>query len=641
MTRFTPNSLLRPGRWVAALLVAAGCTSGSEMTGASGAGPLLYVLNSSGNSVTAYGAAASGDAAPRTAILGGGNSTGLYAPTGVALDTAGHLYVANCCGQILVFAAGTTGNVTPMGAIGGTHTGLAYPTGVAFDAKGALYVSNRVATPSVTAYAPGAEGDIAPIDTIAGGETRLAAPNGIAFDASGRLYVANGASLNPGQILIYAPGARGNAAPIDSIAGSNTGLYSPTWIAFDASGNLYVTNWMPTSTSVLVYAAGAHGNAVPARTIAGSNTGLNGTGGVSVDAAGTLYVTNPGANSVTIYAAGATGNAAPTATIQGSNTGLVEPGAIARDARGQLYVVSGLVGRITVFAGGAKGNATPTATVGADPRPSFVGDWGIARDPAGNLYVTSPGNNTVKVYGAMANGPATPMAMIPTVSPTHQTGYPSGIALDASGNLYVTNSQYRAAGGCCYPSITVFASATSQTADSSHPVDPVRTITGSNTGLNAPVAIARDGAGNLYVANRGGSCCGIDNSITVYAADANGNAPPMATIAGTQTGLNAPSGLALDPQRSIYVANTGGNSITIYAPGTSGNASPLTTIAGASTGLNGPTGIALDAGGNLYVANTLTNSITVYAPGARGNATPVATISGGHTGLNGPVGVTF
>jgi len=172
-------------------------------------------------------------------------------------------------------------------------------------------------------------------------------------------------------------------------------------------------------------------------------------------------------------------------------------------------------------------------------------------------------------------------------------------------------------------------------------VDPFRTISGSATGLNAPVAIARDAAGNLYVANRGGSCCGVGNSITVYAAAANGNAAPAATIAGTLTGLNAPSGLALDRQRRIYVANTGGNSITIYAPGTSGNASPLTTIVGASTGLNGPTGIALDADGNLYVANTLGNSITVYAPGASGNAAPFATISGGRTGLNGPVGITF
>src|SRR5207237_4638462 len=219
MTPFTPNSLLRPGRWVAALLMAAACTADQGVTGVSGADPLLYVLNSSGNSVTAYAAAASGDAAPGTAILGGGSSSGLYNPAGAALDTAGRLYVANCCDQVLVFAPGATGNAAPIHAISGARTDLAYPTGIAFDGEGNLYVSNLVAGPRITAYAPGAEGNIAPTDTIVGANTRLVSPRGIAFDAAGRLYVANGGIS--GQVLIYAPGARGNVAPIDSIAGSS------------------------------------------------------------------------------------------------------------------------------------------------------------------------------------------------------------------------------------------------------------------------------------------------------------------------------------------------------------------------------------------------------------------------------------
>ena len=639
MTRFAPSSLPGHERWIAPLLIAAACTSGTGVTGLSGAGASLDVLNSGGNSITGYATAASGNTAPQTTILGGGNSTGLYGPAGVALDTAGRLYVANCCGQILVFAPGATGEAAPISTIGGDSTGLAYPTGIAFDAKGNLYVSNRVAGPSITGYAAGATGNIAPITTIAGANTGLGSPTGIAFDASGRLYVANGANVaSPaGKILIYAAGANGNVAPIDTTAGSNTGLNAPTWIALDAAGNLYVTNvtWTSGMFSITVYAAGAHGNAAPIRTIAGSNTGLNGAAGLALDGVGNLYVANSGANSVTVYAAGATGNAAPTATIQGPNTGLAEPGMIARDAGGRLYVVSSILAPITVYAAGASGNATPTATIEADRRPSLDGDWGIARDGAGNLYVTSPGNNTVTVYPARATGQATPKATIATVSPTHQTGYPSGITVDPSGNLYVTNSQYRAAGGCCYPSITVFAAGASENAE------PFRTITGSNTGMNAPVAIARDAAGNLYVANRGGSCCGLGNSITVYAADAGGNATPTATIGGSLTGLNAPSGVALDAQGSIYVANHDGNSITVYPLGASGNASPTTTIFGSSTGLNGPTGIAFDAAGNLYVANTVGNSITVYAPGASGDAAPLATIIGSNTGLNGPVGVTF
>jgi sugar lactone lactonase YvrE len=400
---------------------------------------------------------------------------------------------------------------------------------------------------------------------------------------------------------------------------------------------LYVTNynWTSATFSVTVYGPGAHSNAAPIRTITGSNTGLNGAAGIALDGAGNLYVANSGANSVTVYAAGATGNAAPTVTIQGSNTELAEPATIARDAAGNLYVVSSPAARITVYAAGATGNATPTATIAADARPSFVGDWGIARDFLGNFYVTSPGNNTVTVYAAAASGHATPMAILTTVSPTQQTGYPSGIALDVLGELYVTNNQYRSAGSCCYPSVTVFAAGASGSAA------PLTTISGSATGMNDPVAITRDASGMLYVANAGGSCCGTGNSITVYAPGTSGNAAPTATIVGTLTGLNRPAGLALDQRGNLYVANSGGNSITVYALGANGNASPTMTIAGSNTGLNGPTGIALDAARNVYVVNTSGNSITVYAAGASGNVAAIATIAGTSTGLAAPVGITF
>src|SRR5205807_825576 len=146
--------------------------------------------------------------------------------------------------------------------------------------------------------------------------------------------------------------------------------------------------------------------------------------------------------------------------------------------------------------------------------------------------------------------------------------------------------------------------------------------------------IARDGAGNIYVAIPG------QESIVVYAAGASGNATPTVTIAGGNTGLNAPFGIAVDGAGNIYVANIGNNSITVYAAGASGNATPTATIAGGNTGLNSPLRIALDGAGNGDGANERGNvgagSITVYAAGASGNAPPTATIAGGNTELNNP-----
>src|SRR5204863_164410 len=164
------------------------------------------------------------------------------------------------------------------------------------------------------------------------------------------------------------------------------------------------------------------------------------------------------------------------------------------------------------------------------------------------------------------------------------------------------------------------------------------TLTAAARASGSPVTYTATGTGRvtgkLYVANYFGS------SITVYAAGASGNATPTATIAGGNTGLNEPGGVALDGAGNIYVANDVGNSITVQAAGSSGNVTPTATIAGGNTGLNNPYGIAVDGAGNIYVANTGANSIIVYAAGASGNATPMVTIAGSNTGLNVPALIT-
>src|SRR6266581_804323 len=503
-------------RWfgVAPLLIIALACSSSEGPSVPPGGKALYVVNSGANSVAAYAPGANGDAAP-TAVIHGGSNTGLNVPRGIALDAAGNIYVANYgVGTVTVYAPGASGNAVPTVTIGGSNTDLSYPVGIALDTTGRIYVANASTNDNITIYAPAASGNATPIDTIAGSNTGLNAGGALALDSAGNLYVAN---YYGSSITVYAPGASGNATPSTTIAGSNTGLSWPWGIARDAAGNLYVANsWSSSgSTSITVYTAGATGNAAPIATIAGANTGLSGPTGLAFDPAGRLYVTND-AGSVTVYAAGASGNVAPIATIGGSSS---------TDNTGLNYPV------------------------------------GIARDRAGRLYVTNPGPNTVTVFAAGASGNATPATTISTISPANQTGYPTGIALDPAGNVYVTNNQYRATGSGIYPSVTVYAPGAGGTAA------PTRTITGAHTGMNGPVGIARDAAGNLYVANAGNSCCGLGNSITVYGSRATGNATPSAMITGGSTGLNRPVGIALDAAGRIYVANSGNNSITVYAAG--------------------------------------------------------------------------
>jgi sugar lactone lactonase YvrE len=290
------------------------------------------------------------------------------------------LYVANGSNTITVYAAGANCNATPTASIAGTNTGLADPEGIALDAGGQLHVANY-ANNSITAYASGGTGNVTPTATIAGGNTRLNLPIGIAFDAAGRLYVANSSSRAGNSITIYAAGATGNVAPVDSIVGNNTGLNDGVGIAFDAAGRLYVASMSGYGT-ITVYAAGASGDATPVATIAGSNTGLDGRAALAVDAAGQLYVANENGDSIMVFAAGATGNVSPTATIAGSHTGLNAPIGLSFDAAGQLYVANagkhlGPGGNtITIYAAGATGNATPIATLAGSSTglsaPTFI-----------------------------------------------------------------------------------------------------------------------------------------------------------------------------------------------------------------------------------------------------------------------------
>jgi hypothetical protein len=144
---------------------------------------------------------------------------------------------------------------------------------------------------------------------------------------------------------------------------------------------------------------------------------------------------------------------------------------------------------------------------------------------------------------------------------------------------------------------------------------PVATIAGDKTGLTNPVAIAFDGSDNLYVVNQTDQAANAQ--ILEFAAGGSGNIAPIRTIAGDQTGLFAPTAIAIDKTGTIYVTNAGntdvtGNgtvraSITAYAVTSSGNTQPSRTIAGANTSLLLPSAITLDSAGDLWVG-TLTQA---------------------------------
>ena len=102
-------------------------------------------------------------------------------------------------------------------------------------------------------------------------------------------------------------------------------------------------------------------------------------------------------------------------------------------------------------------------------------------------------------------------------------------------------------------------------------VAPVRTIKGpTNTELNRPLRMYVRG-GNIHISNFTGG------SVSVFAANANGDVPPMRHLAGAATGISSPRHVAADSAGFTWVANsmaTAANRVLAFGPSADGNVAP-------------------------------------------------------------------
>lgn len=291
--------------------------------------------------------------------------------------------------------------------------------------------------------------------------------------------------------------------------------------------------------------------------------------------------------------------------------------------------------------------------------PSSGGVPGIGPNPPTNsLYVTNSTLNAISIYPSPAAS-ATPTYQIGGSS-TGLSG-PQYLAFDAAKRLYVTNFN---------PSTQQAAVQVYQTFAIGN-VIPFSTLAGASFGLNHPNGIAIDKTGEIVVANTGGASP-FNDSVRIIPTGLStaSPAPPftsVATLAGSNTQMSAPTGVALDTAQNIYVANRGNGTVTVYAfpsptptpvatatpvptptPSTSPSPAPTPTPFAFNqapiariTGLGAPTGIAVDASGKIYVADpdSGTPSINVYNAVAGGTATLAAQIKGAATGLSFPTDV--
>jgi serine/threonine-protein kinase len=234
--------------------------------------------------------------------------TGLDLPQGVAVDSAGTLYVTDLGNnRVLKLPAGSaTPTVLPF-------TGLNKPAGVAVDSGGTLYVGDDEHGRVLKLAAGSATPTVLPF-------TGLSAPDGVAVDLAGTLYVT---AHFLGVLKLAAGSATQDVLPF-------TGLDLPLGVAVDSAGTLYVTDSSLNNRVLKLPAGSATQEVLPF-------TGLNRPAGVAVDAAGTLYVTDNGNARVLKLPAG---SATPTVL---PFTDLTSPAGVTVDAAGNLYVIDSRV----------------------------------------------------------------------------------------------------------------------------------------------------------------------------------------------------------------------------------------------------------------------------------------------------------
>ncbi|MGP8243002.1 MAG: hypothetical protein ACLQVN_00615 [Bryobacteraceae bacterium] len=143
--------------------------------------------------------------------------------------------------------------------------------------------------------------------------------------------------------------------------------------------------------------------------------------------------------------------------------------------------------------------------------------------------------------------------------------------------------------------------------------------------LEYPAGIAIDAAGNVYVADRDAAVVRRISSSGAISTYAGTGIPGYAGDGGPAAlaQLNAPLGVALDAGGNLYVADTGNNAVRKISPNGTISTAAGNGVAGYSsdgvqastTSLNGPEGVAVDSLGNLYIADTINDRVRLVSPG--------------------------
>jgi sugar lactone lactonase YvrE len=256
------------------------------------------------------------------------------------------------------------------------------------------------------------------------------------------------------------------------------------------------------------------------------------------------------------------------------------------------------------------GNAGYGSADGTGPNARFNFPAGVAVDAASNTYVADSQNCTIRKVaptGATTTlaGSAGNLGAVDDSGASARFTYPQGIAVDNAGTVYVADTGNSTIRQITPAGVVTTLAGSAGTIGSSNGI-------GTSARFNLPAALAVDAAGTLYVADTDNSTIrmltrlGTNWVVTTLAGTPNANANQDGTNANAR--FYQPTGIAVDTNRNLYVADTGNGLVRKITP--VGTNWVTTTLATTSF----PGGIAVDMGANLYVANSANNTLQVLRP---------------------------
>jgi uncharacterized protein (TIGR03437 family) len=590
-----------------------------------------------------------------------GLSAILGAVYGIAADGPGNVYIA-LADYHIVLRLDTNGNLTRVAGSGtagfsgdggpATSAQLSNPRGVAVDSAGDLYIAdagnNRIRKVSGGTIGTVVGGGTSLGDEGPGSSAQLKGPLDVAVDGSGSIYIADTGNhrirmVTGGNIITIAgTGTAGYTG--DGGESPDAQLSSPTGVALGPAGKLYIVDY---GNKCIRSIDASH-------TIRTEVSGLSSPRGVAVNQAGTVYIAEAGRNVIKQLSNGVVSIVAGTGRMgyngdymPPTSANLNGPSDVAVDGEGRLFIADTGDGLIRQVAPRPTEQATggvlqiisvagyplnPAATSGpsiGDKGPAtsgqLLGPNDVALDAAGNLYIADMNNNRVREVSG---------GVISTVAGGGGNG-PASVATDAAGNLYIAVINDCLIRKVSNGQITTVLGGGGNLGDGA----------AAGIRLDHPSGVATDSAGSMYVAD------GNNNVIrkvsgglsTIIAGMIHGRGYSGDDGPATSATMNQPVGVAVDGTGNVYIADFNNNRIRRVTEGT------ITTVAGTGAAgyggdngpavnaqLNGPSDVAVDGDGNIFIADYGNHAIRRLSGGV------ISTIAGtgaaGYGGDNGPAG---